>query len=117
MGLVEAFANGLLRITLTRRPPGVRLEGEIDMTNAPAVRRALAAVIESHPDLADLHVDLERLEFIDVEGLRLLVDTARKLAGGRRLVLRATPPYLSTMLSLANWEQTPGLRVRGGVAP
>jgi anti-anti-sigma factor len=109
------FEDGALRITRTFRPPGLRLTGEVDMTNAGDLGSALAAAVQDHRDARDLYVDLAQLEFISVDGLRRLVETAAELGSGRRLVLRAIPGELQRVLHLMGWDAIPGLLVgRGG---
>ncbi len=107
-GLIPAFGDGILRITPTGSPVGLRLEGDVDQSNGKALADALAAAAATVG--GDLHLDMAALEFIHVEGLRLLVSTARQLPAGRRLVLDGAPPYLRRIMGLVGWDQAPGLR-------
>jgi hypothetical protein len=53
---------------------------------------------------------VERLEFIDVGGLRVLAGAAGRLGfQDRRLVLRSVAPHLARLMDLVGWSQIPGL--------
>lgn len=104
------FSDAVVRITRTCQPYGLRLEGEIDQANVAKLAAALAAVATTSQDI---HLDLAALEFIDVGGLRLLTDTARRLPEGRSLVLEAVPAHLRRILSLVGWDRTAGLEIAG----
>jgi anti-anti-sigma factor len=105
------FDDGVLRITRTFQPPGLRIEGEVDATTAGELARALAAAAGRGD--GDVHVDLSCLEFIDLGGLRALVAAAAGLEGLRSLVLRGVRPHLRRLIRLVGWEDTPGLVIRG----
>jgi len=104
------FADGIVRITHTVEPYGLRIEGEIDRANNAAFATALAAVVNTD---ADVYLDLAALQFIDVAGLRLLMDTAKQLADGQYLVLHRPAPYLRRIMALVGWDQIPGIRIDG----
>jgi anti-anti-sigma factor len=107
----DEFTDRVVRITRTRRPHGLSLEGELDQANVGTLAAALAAVVDTSQDI---HLDLSRLEFIDVGGLRLLTETAKRLPAGQHLVLEGVAPYLRKILALVGWERTPGLRIGSG---
>ncbi len=107
-GLV--YDDGLLRITPLPHAPGFRVDGTVDFTSRSGLAAAFAAVQQGH---ADIHVDLSGVEFIDMEGLRLIVRAARDLAKGRLLVLGGVPSYVRVLLRAVNWDDTPGLRCDG----
>jgi hypothetical protein len=111
VGANPEFRDPLLRITRRFQPAGLLLEGEVDMTNRAGLAQALAAATASGH--GDLHLDLSRLEFIHVDGLRLLVETGAKLPCGRYLVLDAVPPHLRRIIGLVGWDRTPGLKLGG----
>ena len=108
------YDDGILRITRTFQPPGLRIEGEVDATTAGELERVLAAAASRGH--GDVHVDLSCLEFIDLGGLRALVATADGLEGARSLVLRGVRPHLRRLIRLVGWEDTPGLVLEGGEA-
>ncbi|MFI2608938.1 STAS domain-containing protein [Kitasatospora sp. NPDC018619] len=87
----------------------VRAHGEIDLDTAPALRRALAAALESHREVV---LDLSEVTFMDCAGLGALV-RARNQAdrGGRRLVLRGADRRVVRLLKLT------GLHRRLAVEP
>jgi len=104
------FSDRSLRITRKVWPNGLRLQGEVDRSNIATLAAALAALGQPSDDV---HLDLEALEFIDVAGLRLLVEEARRMPAGHYLVLDSVAPYLRRILSLVGWDQTPGLKIGG----
>lgn len=105
-----AFDDGLLRIARTDIPPGLRVAGEVDHNNTPAFGEVLAAATHTG---GDVHVDLAGLEFINVEGLRLLMSAAAQVSPSGALVLEALPPHLFRVIHLAGWDATPGLEFGG----
>jgi anti-anti-sigma factor len=104
------FVDQGLRITRTRRPPGLSLSGEVDRANIATLAAALAAVVDTSEDV---RLDLAELDFIDVAGLRLLKDTARRMPTGQYLLLDGVAPYLRRILTLVGWDRTPGLKIGG----
>src|SRR6266567_2862659 len=101
------YEDGQLTITWLPDGNGFRVDGTVDVTSRSGLASALAAVQQG---IADIHVDLAGLEYIDMEGLRLLVRAARGLPVGRSLWLQRVPAYVRQLLYAANWDQTPGLR-------
>ncbi|MGS2646469.1 STAS domain-containing protein [Streptosporangium sp. LJ11] len=65
------YLDRTLRVTYDPAPPGgaVRLIGELDITNTQAVARTLAQA-QTAEDI--LIIDVGRLEFVDLAGLRML---------------------------------------------
>ena len=100
--------DALLRITRLAEAPGLRVEGEIDQSNAALLARALDAVTGGG---GSVHLDLQGLEFMDLAGLRVLVSTAGQLPAGRSLVLHSVRPYLRRIMELVGWDRAPGLRI------
>jgi anti-sigma B factor antagonist len=69
----------------------IALEGELDLASARQLEESLAAAERRSP--ARMVVDLERLQFIDSTGLRLLLQAnARAQERGCELVLRPGEP-------------------------
>jgi anti-anti-sigma factor len=88
----------------------VSLAGEIDCSNAGAVQALLPEfAVADH----DLHVDLRRVDFIDVAGVRALVGAARTMNGGRRLVVHGGPSSLHVVLETTGWAELDQLRLAG----
>ena len=92
----------------------MRLSGEIDVSGVPHVRRSLDA---SLGDGGDVIVDAADVSFIDVEGCRAIAETASRLTGERRLVLRGAPPQLVRVLTICGWDRSPHLEVIPREAP
>ena len=85
------------------------LSGELDLGSAPHLNARLKEyVAESGSDVV---VDAKELSFVDISGCRVLVDTAKRLPTGRRLVLVHAPSFLVRLLSLCGWLDSPGLVV------
>jgi anti-anti-sigma regulatory factor len=105
------YADAALVITRTSDPPGLRFEGEIDASNAAAVSQslAIAAVVPG-----DFYLDLGALRFCDLEAFRAMVQTARTLGAGRRLVVEGMPGYLWRAMRIIGWADLPNLVMRPG---
>lgn len=109
--MVGPDETGRLRISRTDEPPGLRIEGAVDFTTGDLLAAALTT--EAHRDTGDIRADLSALDFIDVEGLRTFVATARELNGDRALILFDPPAHLRHLFELTGWLDTPGLRLDG----
>jgi anti-sigma B factor antagonist len=75
----------------------VSVTGEVDLATAPELGAALDRVGQGSE--RQVHLDLERVTFLDSSGISVLVETQRRLAsGGGRLVLhRATGPIVRVL--------------------
>ncbi len=125
-----AYDDGSLRITLLPAPGSVALAGEVDEDNCPGMATALEQLAAG---AAELRIDLARLAFCDLAGLRVLVglttpgaapagagpggtgpgDSVPAANGtdGRQVVLDQVPRHLTALLGILGWDETPGLRV------
>lgn len=65
----------------------VQLAGELDLYNAPMVREALFAALESQPQR--LVIDLHEVAFVDSTALGVLLETRSRLAERDNFVLAA----------------------------
>jgi anti-sigma B factor antagonist len=74
----------------------VKLGGELDLYNAPAVREALAQATAGSPQR--VVVDLSEVEFIDSTALGVLIEARTKLNNQRAFLLAA--PGLETRRAL-----------------
>jgi anti-anti-sigma factor len=101
IAMVGGVGNGSLRIFFTRPSAGVRCEGDIDATTRPVLIRALAVISEQTS--GDLHADLGDVSFIDVGGLRVLVEATSKLAGERRFIVNALKPHTRRIIDMCGW--------------
>ncbi|WP_230885608.1 STAS domain-containing protein [Streptomyces spinoverrucosus] len=77
---------------------GVRAVGEVGLTTRGIWERALEEVVRDGTDVC--HLELSAVTFVDVAGAGVLVDAARRLPVGRRLVLHRPPPALRRTLEL-----------------
>jgi anti-anti-sigma regulatory factor len=115
----QVYSDKQLVILRTGIPGELSITGAIDYYNADAVASAVAGELHSaerSTELADaisgngdLHVDLSRLEFTDVAGIRALVQVAENAGDGRRLVLRGLPPRIRMVMAVVGWGDLPNL--------
>lgn len=95
-----------LRISRGAESGWLAISGEIDAWNVPAVQDALTAL---HGEAGDLHLDLSRLLFCDVSGIRTIVAAAANLEDGRRLFLHGLDPQLQKVFRVVGWAGMPTL--------
>jgi anti-anti-sigma factor len=105
-GNIAVYSDRQLIVTRTREPVGLMFTGEIDLTNSAAVAETLAG---EFPPLGDAHLDLRRLQFCDVSGIRVLVDAALTVGSGRRLLLHGLPGPLQNVIRVTGWSDAPSL--------
>ncbi|TMR03125.1 STAS domain-containing protein [Actinomadura soli] len=111
-GIVE-LDTALLHITASTTAARLVLSGEIDVSNAGDVARALDAAGGRSP--GDVHVDLADVDFVDVAGLRAFNLAALDLhESGRMLVLHAVSPHIDKLFATIGWHSTPGLQIHCG---
>ncbi|WP_030020192.1 STAS domain-containing protein [Streptomyces monomycini] len=104
---LPTYADALLRIWHTDDPPGLRLSGQIDLTNQTALMGHLLA-LNGAP--ADVTVDLREVTFLNFAALHALVSYAELLGPGRRLVLHTRTSVVGQMLLACGWDR-PELRL------
>jgi anti-sigma B factor antagonist len=86
------------------------LRGELDMSSAPILTRELESAARRRPE--QLILDLAELSFMDVTGLRTILDAARRARRDGGSVIIANPmPHIVRLLELTAIDQT--LEVRG----
>lgn len=102
----DVYADRQLVITRTVSPAGLMFSGEIDALNSHSVASSLAA---EFPVFGDAHLDLTRLIFCDISGIRALVDAAEQMGAGRRLLLHGLPEQLQTVMRVTGWSDLPSL--------
>lgn len=98
-------ADGRLDIEVTEGDePVVRLVGEVDPHTAPDLDRALAELTDA--GATRVRFDCTRLDFIDSSGLRVLVDTHRRLGAERgSVVLTGASPTLRRLLEVTGLDE------------
>jgi anti-sigma B factor antagonist len=81
------------------------LQGELDMLSAPVLARTLEAAAERRP--RRIVLDLRHLTFMDVSGLRAILDAARsaRRAGGG-IAIANPMPHIVRLLELTAIDQT-----------
>jgi anti-anti-sigma factor len=83
----------------------LRVRGELDMATAPRLRLAIASEEERRPE--SLQLDLRELDFMDVSGMRVLLDAARRAQReGRQLVVRNPQPSIRRLFALTAVDRT-----------
>jgi anti-anti-sigma regulatory factor len=100
------FDDGVLRITRSHAPHGLRLSGELDAARHRPFMTALAALGEVR---ADIHLDFTDVRFLDLGTLSLLVTHAMRTPLSPVLVLDHLPPDVSRLIQALGWHHFPGL--------
>ncbi|WP_344592941.1 MEDS domain-containing protein [Actinomadura vinacea] len=100
------YDDGILKIVRTFDPHGLRVEGELDDVRHAAFADRLGALVRSHHRI---HLDLSRLGFIDLGGLRLLARHAAARGGDRTLVLDDLAPAVENIIEAVGWHRLPGI--------
>lgn len=75
------------------------LSGELDLSNAPALDRALARLRESHP--ASLVLDMAGVAFLDVAAARVIATAAQAWPGPDPMVIRDPSPIVRRLLQVS----------------
>jgi anti-anti-sigma regulatory factor len=104
----HVYADKQLIVSHTTSPEGLSFAGEIDASNSHAIGTAIASA--KAPD-RDIHVNVARLLFCDISGIRAFVAAAQALPTGRRLLLHGMPPQLETVIKVVGWNRMPTLVV------
>ncbi|SFP42548.1 Anti-anti-sigma regulatory factor (antagonist of anti-sigma factor) [Actinomadura madurae] len=101
------YDDGVLTIVPLFAPPGLRLSGAIDESTLPALVEALRDV---GGGAAHVCLDLSRLEFCDLDGLRALI-RANEMSSvlDRQVILRSMPGCMELMMRAAGWDTAPGI--------
>jgi len=81
----------------------VALEGELDTETAAELGQVVERLLDE--GVERLALDLERLEFLDSSGLRVLISTQRQLVARRGAVeLRNPPPFARRLLEVTGLD-------------
>jgi anti-anti-sigma factor len=81
------------------------LRGELDMLSAPLLAHEIHVASENRPERIVL--DLRGLDFMDVSGLRAILDAARSARReGRSLVIANPMPHIVRLLELTAIDQS-----------
>lgn len=110
-GDYTVYMDKQLAVRRTVSPNGLTLAGAIDHFNVDAVAQKLTVALDGG---GDVHVDLSRLEFCDVSGIRALVSIAEALNGRGRLLLHGLPEGLQNVMTVIGWSDLPSLVICNG---
>jgi anti-anti-sigma factor len=102
------YVDQLVVIRRTTTPVGLMVAGEIDISNSSSVTDLLRKGFRAGDAP---HLDLSRVSFCDISGIRALVSLARELGPSRCLLLHGLPPQLETVLKVTGWADLPGLEL------
>jgi anti-anti-sigma factor len=99
----------LVQVVARDGVPIVRVQGEIDLSNADTVLRTIEGAADD--DAPGLVVDLHELEYLDSSGVRLLFRAARSVqeAGGRFVAIVPQDSPARRVLDLAEASAAFGL--------
>lgn len=98
----------MLLIEATEQPRGLRLRGDVDLTGADTLARALEHAVD-HP--GSLYLDLSDVRFLDSIGLAVLIRAALSLEGRGTVDLRGLAPHVRRVLELSGTLRIPNVRV------
>jgi anti-anti-sigma factor len=105
---VEAAVE-MLDIHLEEGPPPVlHVAGELDIATGDQLRAALVHALSASPTVV---LDLSGVTFVDVAGLRAILETAESLNGHGPLAV-ANAPLVTRLLELVGLAGTPSLAIR-----
>jgi anti-anti-sigma factor len=105
------FRDRQLVVTRTFRPDGLRLVGAVDASNVEGLHGVLNGTFGDDGHGRQLHLDLTRLEFTDVSGIRALVSAAERADGRYRMVLHGLPPLMSRVMNAVGWSEMASLEI------
>jgi len=91
-----------LRIMQSADASGLRLVGELDISNVSTLAEAMRADIERGGDVV---LDIGGLAFMDSSGIQLLIKTSRELEGRGRLRLISPGELVRRTLALVPVER------------
>lgn len=91
----------LANFAITRYPVGMRIVGEVDVSNRGGFQRALAACVDSGPQFT---IDVEQLAFADVGFLELIFGVARGLPSDGSIRLKNASDRLRRLVAVTGLE-------------
>jgi len=98
------MTDGLDFVVRDPTPDGqvvVDLRGEVDVYNAPRLRAELARIFREGG--LDIVLNVERLEFVDVTGLGVIIAAAKRIGdAGGHVTLRAPNPAVQRLVDLTH---------------
>ncbi len=100
--LRSSTRKGVLRVGITNdhRQSTLVLEGEVDLSNAAVLEQAIRQL---EPSAAErITIDLRRTHFIDLSGVRAILDADARLDGRLRVI--KGPPAVHSLFHLTGAE-------------
>lgn len=94
-------------LRVVRVPDGLRLIGAADVSSVPVLTAALGQLDGQDP----VRVDLGRLEFLDAQCARILLQCATGEPAGRELLLTGARPVVAQVLALLGAGEETGVRL------
>jgi anti-sigma B factor antagonist len=86
--------------------PVLTMTGDIDVATEQDWRRRGNELLDAHPDLTDIVIDMARVTFLDSRGMAVLIHLHGKAsARGGKLTLLAVPPRVAKALGVAGLDQ------------
>ena len=100
--LKSSTRKGVLRVRITNdgRQWTLALEGEVDLSNDGVLEQAIGQVVASPAET--ITIDLRKMHFIDLSGVRAIVNADARLEGRLRLV--KGPPAVHSVFRLTGAE-------------
>jgi anti-anti-sigma factor len=114
--LETVYKDGQLVISRFARPSGLRLIGAVDASNVDSVVKVLASALNGGSD-HDVHIDLSRLEFADVSGIRALVQAAEHADERHQMILHGLPPLMQKVMNVVGWTDLRSLSISDAAFP
>jgi anti-anti-sigma factor len=103
---VVVHRDDIVAIARLEDRTGIRVFGELDLSNRDAFADVLAAVVRAGP--GDVVVDMTDVSFIDLDGIAVLVQVAEHHPE-RSVVLVSPNPMVQRVLVLTGWDALPNL--------
>jgi anti-anti-sigma factor len=99
----------VLTITSTSDPRGLRLSGDIDVSNVDQLETALSPEVREGGDIT---IDVSELGFIGSAGIQVLVRALMDLEGRGRLILVGVRATLKKLVGIMGLDRFPHLDLR-----
>jgi anti-anti-sigma factor len=87
---------------------GLRIAGEVDISNAHLLTDALASAATAKRDVV---LDVAGLSFMDSTGIQVLLRAGKSMPAGTSLVINNPGPLVLNLLRLIRADRMPGLRI------
>src|SRR5262245_38518948 len=92
------YESPSLRILEMTTPVGIRLLGHVELSDREELERALKRLFSGRPDV---YIDLSKLEYADVGGMRAIFDAGAYIADDdSRLILLDPNPVVHRLIQL-----------------